>query len=39
MGHHPLRERPEELIEIVEGAIAERQARGRAVSHRLADAA
>jgi pimeloyl-ACP methyl ester carboxylesterase len=39
MGHHPLRERPEELIEIVEGAISERQARRRTVSHRLADAA
>jgi pimeloyl-ACP methyl ester carboxylesterase len=39
MGHHPLRERTEDLIEIVEGAIAERRSRGRAAAAPLADAA
>jgi pimeloyl-ACP methyl ester carboxylesterase len=39
MGHHPLRERAEDLIEIVEGAIAERHSRRRAETHPLADAA
>jgi pimeloyl-ACP methyl ester carboxylesterase len=39
MGHHPVQERTEDLIKVVEGAIAERHSRRLAARHPLAHAA